>query len=208
MFHSQKKGEKMKKVLVFAFVLLGSASLCSTAFGSIQNSAHDFSNSNWAAGQICLPCHAPHNNQNQTGALLWNHDVTEAQFTLYSSPSFDGVDSSGQPGGVSKLCLSCHDGTVAIDAFGGATGGTMISGDRMLGTDLSNDHPISFTYDSALASTDGELLDPGSLPDTIKLFAGKMECASCHDVHDKNGNETLLNVANAGSALCLTCHLK
>lgn len=188
--------------------LVGSTGICSAALGSIQNSAHDFSGSNWAAGQICLPCHAPHNNQNEAGTLLWNHDITEAQFTLYSSPSFDAAASSGQPGGVSKLCLSCHDGTVAIDAFGGATGGTMISGDRMLGTDLSNDHPISFTYDSALATADGELLDPNSLPDTIKLFAGKMECASCHDVHDKNGNEVLLNVNNAGSALCLTCHLK
>ena len=197
----------MKKVLIASLALIGSISLCSAAFGAITGSAHDFSASGWSQGQICIPCHAPHNNANTTGELLWNHAVTESTFTLYSSATFDAVDIA-QPGGVSKLCLSCHDGTVAIDSFGGATGGTMVSGGRNLGIDMENDHPVSFTYDATLATTDGYLADPTTLPDTVKMFDGKMECASCHDVHNKHNNDALLNVANGGSALCLTCHLK
>jgi predicted CXXCH cytochrome family protein len=34
-----------------------------------------------------------------------------------------------------------------------------------------------------------------------------MWCSSCHDVHN-NANAPFLNVANDGSALCLTCHVK
>lgn len=199
----------MKKVFIASLALLGSVSLCSTAFGAITGTAHDLSGSVWSKGQICIVCHAPHNNQNVTGELLWNHDITQTDFTLYNSPTFDATEAgSNQPGGVSKLCLSCHDGTVAIDSFGGDSGGTHISGDRNFGTDMGNDHPVSFTYDSALAAADGYLKDPGSLPDTVKMFDGKMECASCHDVHNKLGIGSLLNVGNAGSALCLTCHSK
>ena len=38
------------------------------------------------------------------------------------------------------------------------------------------------------------------------LYDGKMECATCHDVHDKQGNAGLLRKTDVGSALCLTCH--
>jgi len=68
----------------------------------------------------------------------------------------------GQPDGVSKLCLSCHDGTVALDSYGGVNGSTIITGSALLGTDLSTSHPISMKYDAALASTDGKLWDPTS----------------------------------------------
>ena len=40
------------------------------------------------------------------------------------------------------------------------------------------------------------------------LFAGQMECSSCHDVHDELGNTALLRKSNTQSALCLTCHDK
>ena len=71
--------------------------------------------------------------------------------------------SPGQPDGVSLLCLSCHDGTVALDAYGGDPGNAGTIGDQFdLGTDLNNDHPISIVYDSALATLDGGLHDPKS----------------------------------------------
>ena len=70
----------------------------------------------------------------------------------------------GQPSGASKLCLSCHDGVTALDSFAGATGTTLIgtigTGAGDLTTDLSSSHPISFTYDDALATTDGSLHPP------------------------------------------------
>ncbi len=184
---------------------------------TIVGSDHDFSGKNWnTTGEICVVCHTPHNaDTGVNGAPLWNHEVTTATFTVYTSSTFDAA--SGQPDGASKLCLSCHDGTVAMDNFGGKTNGTnFVGGNKNFGTDLSNDHPISFTYDATLATADGELKDPSStsgLGGTIAedlLIGGKMECASCHDVHNTvavNGTKLLVK-SNSGSALCLTCHSK
>jgi predicted CXXCH cytochrome family protein len=181
----------------------------------ISGSLHDFSGQAWSGGKICIVCHTPHNGATSVAeAPLWNHDVTAAAFALYSTSTLDASD-MGQPDGASKLCLSCHDGTVALDSFGGAAGSTNISGSALVGTDLSNDHPISFTYDSALATADGQLYNPSvansGLGGTITadmLFADKIQCASCHDVHNSAGNTDLLRIDNAASALCLTCHNK
>lgn len=188
--------------------------------GAIVGSAHDFSAEGWAAGQICLPCHTPHRaDTTVVDAPLWNHEVTAATFTPYSSPSLDAT--MGQPSGTSKLCLSCHDGTVAVDSFGGNTGTTFMTGDANVGADLTDDHPVSFTYDAALATTDGELVNPAADGDAdgdtvgvaapfLPLFAGQLQCASCHDVHNtaSAGNPKLLLAPAAGSAICLKCHEK
>jgi len=118
----------------------------------------------------------------------------------------------GQPNNQSKLCLSCHDGTVAIDSYGGITTGTIFINSAApvnIGTDLSNDHPVSFTYNTALATADGELRDPTATPAvSALLFSGRVECASCHDPHGVTGVTKLLRMSNASSALCLTCHIK
>lgn len=201
----------MKKLFVFTLAIFVAGSL----FGQgITGSAHDFSGSGWAGGEICLPCHTPHNaDTTVASAPLWNHEVTAATFTLYSGLDMQAAD-LGQPDGVSKLCLSCHDGTVALDNYGGATGGTNFVSTGLVGTDLSNDHPVSFTYDATLVTNDGELhpiTATSGLGGTISsdlLFGGKVECSSCHDVHNKDGNASLLVKSNAASALCLTCHDK
>ncbi len=202
----------MKTLGLFLFFL------AATTFGysQISGSAHDFSGDAWnTTGQICIVCHTPHNaDLTVATAPLWNHEVTTvAAYTLYSSATLDATVS--QPGNESKLCLSCHDGTVALENFGGTSGGTnFITGTALVGTDISDDHPISFLYNAALATADGGLFDPSTansgLGGTISadmLFAGRMECASCHDVHD-NINGMFLRINNAGSALCLTCHDK
>lgn len=212
----RKKRGKMKNKLLSATggLLLGGVLFCSNSYGLITGSKHDFSQEGWSGGEICVACHAPHNNIDVADAPLWNHTVSEAVYELYTSPTLTADDLT-QPGGVSKLCLSCHDGTVAVDAFGGSEGTHTIGEGFNLGTDLGDDHPISFTYDSELALEDGGLHDPASavsgLGGTIEadmLFAGRMECASCHDVHNKYDLQGLLKVANDGSALCLTCHDK
>lgn len=188
--------------------------------GTITGSAHDFSGSAWAGGQICVACHAPHNTAVLTEAPLWNHALSTATYTLYSTSTMNAT--AGQPGGVSKLCLSCHDGTVAVNSFGGTTGTTMISGSKNLGTNLTNDHPIGVTYDAALVTADGALnaittavtigsgtkTKTGTIASNM-LYAGKLECASCHDVHNTfTSGSNLLKVSSAGSAICLTCHNK
>ncbi|MDH3519674.1 MAG: cytochrome c3 family protein [Myxococcales bacterium] len=167
-----------------------------------------------ASGEICIYCHTPHNaDATVTDAPLWNHELTTQTFTMYSSGTLDGVI-SGQPTGVSLLCLSCHDGVTALDSFGGVTRTTLMSGTFVLGTDLANDHPISLTYVDGM---DAGLYDPtttasglGGNIDADLLFGAsndQLECASCHDVHD-DSNGTFLRMANTGSALCLTCHNK
>ncbi len=209
---------RIRSAVVLGLVVLaaGLFMLSPAAKGGIVNSEHDFSGESWnTTTEICITCHTPHDaDMTVADSPLWNHEVTAATFTLYSSSTLDATD-LGQPDGVSKLCLSCHDGTVALDSFGGATGSTMITGGALVGTDLSNDHPISFTYDDTLATTDGELFPPSTtnsgLGGTINadlLVGGKLECSSCHDVHDADGNTNLLRIANTASALCLTCHNK
>jgi len=208
-------------MLVVGMVALAGWVMSGSAWAVITGSAHDFSGATWnSTGRICVVCHTPHN---APSALvpLWNHDTTATTaFTLYSSSTLDAVP--GQPEGVSKACLSCHDGTVALNSFGGnenaagvAYSGSdvKVTGDHDLGTNLSNDHPISFTYDAALATTDGGLATPVSTKAVdaageVPLFSSKVECSSCHDVHDAAGNADLLVIANTGSALCLTCHNK
>lgn len=207
-----KTNNKKQPVFVILLLLLFVVAVPS-AMADITGSSHDFSGDTWSGGQICVVCHTPHSGDTSGNAPLWNHATTTATFTMYTSSTMDATSTS--PGGRSKLCLSCHDGTVALDSFGGNTGTTSISGAALLGTDLGNDHPISITYDSALATTDGELSDPttalsdlGSTIEQDMLFSSMMECSSCHDVHNSAGVPDLLVKANTGSALCLTCHLK
>ena len=207
----------------------------SAASAGLQNTHHDFS-SLTGSGEICKPCHTPHNaDTGVTASPLWNHEVTTASFTPYNSPTLTA--NVGQPTGTSKLCLSCHDGTVAIDSFGGRTGTVYItdsfyggpSGGTLLswfGTHLGDEHPLSFTYDSALAQEDGALRDPtttpsglgGTISEDLLDGGNRMECTSCHDPHISRavngcssgchfGGETLsLWKSNSGSALCMTCH--
>lgn len=183
---------------------------------SIVGSAHDFSTASWnTTGEICVVCHAPHNaNVNVNDAPLWNHQSTLATFVPYSSASLNAT--VGQPDASSKLCLSCHDGTVAVDNFGGVTTGTFyLSGITLIGTDVNDDHPISFVYDATLSIADDGLADPtttnsglGGTIDQDLLIGHKVQCASCHDVHNGSGIDNLLIKSNAQSDLCLTCHIK
>ena len=196
-----------------AVVLAAALSLTALSrAASIVGSPHDLKTKTNSGGQVCIACHTPHNAQATQLVPLWNHTASTATFTLYSSPTSKAV--FGQPAGATKACLSCHDGTVAIDSFGGkapAGAGTVTLGSN-LGTSLADDHPVTFTYDAALATAtaNAKLVSPSSASwvdsaKTVPLFAGKLECASCHDAHD-NTFGSFLRKSNNGSALCLTCH--
>ncbi len=113
------------------------------------------------------------------------------------------------PPSISKLCLSCHDGTVGPNALGASRG-------PLVGRE--GDHPVSVRYDLA-ARTRGALRDPATDgdgdPDTIgedmpylPLVHGRLECTTCHDPHDNAsvGNPKLLIRSVQRSALCRTCH--
>jgi predicted CXXCH cytochrome family protein len=190
--------------------------------------------------RICIYCHAPHNtllpydpaNANYGYLPLWNHALTtNVDFNPYSNGPEEPTDPSGlnvnhysyaehnggYPGGISKLCLSCHDGSVAPNAYGGNTGGTKFAAGEKhtigFGGELSNHHPIAFLYADAAASDD-EIANPDTELFTgvtigEMLWEGKMECGTCHDVHNtKNDGEKFLWKSDDNSAFCLTCHLK
>ena len=161
-----------------------------------------------AESDVCIFCHTPHNAGGD--GPLWNHAMSAAAYTPYSSATLKAV--VGQPTGASKLCLSCHDGTVAlgmVNSRGTAitmNSATMPSGPSNLGTDLSADHPVSFTYNSALVTANGQLNDPNTLVGDVRLDrSGQLQCTSCHDPHNNQyGNFMVMD--NTGAALCLTCH--
>lgn len=186
------------------------------AGAQITGSDHDFSGATWSGGTICLPCHTTHDGVTDFVAPLWNHEVTTSTFTMYTSDTLDGVVDA-EPADVSKACLSCHDGTVALENFGGNTSGsTYITGAALVGNDLSNDHPISVTYSAGTGAGQDPELNPTSFTyadGTIAdyLFANKVECATCHDVHNGGAvgsNPALLVEDPAGSVMCLRCHNK
>ncbi len=193
------------------------------AQGQRNLGSHDFEAAGWnSSGEKCIVCHTPHfADLTVSAAPLWNHEVTASGFTTYNSSTFQGNGGAAAPSpdGISKLCLSCHDGSVALENFGGATGGSnFIAATADLTNDISDDHPVSFVYDATLSGTDGELEDPetvaSGLGGTIEadmLFgtagSATLECGSCHDVHDGDATKFLLK-DNGSSALCRTCHIK
>src|SRR5205823_4264425 len=99
--------------------------------------------------EVCIFCHTPHNGSKS--GPLWNKKDPNVTYTIYNSSTTHAA--IGQPDGGSVMCLSCHDGTIALGSvvssgnaisFGGVT--NMPAGDANLGTNLSDDHPISFVY--------------------------------------------------------------
>ena len=160
--------------------------------------------------EICIFCHTPH--RATSAQPLWNHTLSQATYTPYLSSTLKA--SVGQPSGASKLCLSCHDGTVALGMVNSRARPiemrnsitTLPDGPSRIGTDLADDHPVSFTYDSALVTANGQLRDPGTLNQKVRLdHNGQMQCTSCHDPHNNEFGKFLVQ-NNYASALCLECH--
>lgn len=222
---------KIKLIFLFSLLLLFFTYNKKVSGQGIKNTHHDFHGAAWSGNnEYCLPCHTPHNaNETVPNSPLWNHQVTSSAFSVYAASSLDAV--VGQPSGDSKLCLSCHDGTIAVDNHSGITTGTRFITNRAnLGSVLTNDHPVSFEYNTALTLVDNELHDPvttmSGLGGTIEqdlLREGRLECTSCHDphisrntagcsschsIHPMRTETVSLWKSNAGSALCLTCHKK
>jgi predicted CXXCH cytochrome family protein len=225
----------------------------------IYNTPHDLRPGTEAGGlygaddylnRLCVWCHAPHHTLRPDDAPianaytpLWNRGISEETFTPYDNgndpstgPHKLQADVSGGPGAVSRLCLSCHDGSIAVNTYGyepqdsrsRKTGNTTISAQYLIGGlgDLSNHHPIGFVYNDVVAN-DPEIQEAsaymlnaaaggtgrgGSVTLKIEdlLYDGKMECVTCHDVHNSQnpGAEKFLWKSDNNSAFCVTCHLK
>lgn len=177
----------MKRVKGLAIGIAGVAAtmMAASAMAGIQGSKHDLTstsalNNNQQAGgtdEICVFCHTPHGTNTAIAVPLWNRlsDATPATtYTTYDDLGTATLDGTVLTvGSVSLACLSCHDGTQAMDSVINASGsgqwdpatgidmGGTWSGPRVtaggvldgaatnvayIGTDLRNDHPVGIQY--------------------------------------------------------------
>lgn len=208
----------MKRILVVTAVVMLTAG-AAMALSDIANTAHNFSASGtssgaWANNEICAPCHVPHGGD-QAVAPLWAHDLTTGEtYTVYTSTTMNVTpDNTVTAHAGTRLCLSCHDDSVALAAFTGATSASTntiaqeyAGSNAIIGTVLTNDHPVMFTYQDSINGGDLELQPAGT--GDMRLFGGEVECLSCHDPHGESGVDYLLWKDNTGSAICLDCHNK
>lgn len=156
--------------------------------------------------EICVYCHTPHSAVARRG--LWSRALPSVNYKLYESSTTEAE--LQQPTGSSRLCLSCHDGRVASDSGGrgprSRAPAVRVEGAAVLGTDLSDDHPISFVYDTALVTRRRELVEPRGVPPEVKLDDnGQMQCTSCHDPHRDRFAHFLVRDPSK-SSLCVACH--
>jgi len=201
----------MKKSILLGVVIF----LCSVnivlADISVVASKHNLSSSGpgtikaLSESRVCIFCHTPHNGEPLTP--LWNRSLTEGvNYTPYDSTTFDNSLVS-IPSGSSRLCLSCHDGTIALGAVKSVPGGIAMNHElagssALLGVDLSDDHPFSFSYAAAVPFD--TQLEP-TQPSNLIFENGAVQCVTCHDPHDDTYGMFLV-MDNNKSALCITCH--
>lgn len=144
---------------------------------------------------LCLSCHDGVGAMNvliSKGTLT--ADLTGSTINQFGDAASDPI--------IGKLNIGDAAGTGAGLSTDWGTGGD----------DLGNDHPIGFSYNTAIALSDGRLTVPDSSESVdagkiVRLFDGRLECSSCHNPHD-NSVGAFLVMSNADSALCLTCHDK
>ena len=199
-------------IQVLAFV----AAMPALADDSVVNSKHDLSTQGPGPiravfeGEVCIFCHAPHNAAPQTP--LWNRANPRTHYRIYQSSTLDArID---QPSGPSKMCLSCHDGSMALGNVLSRpathpivmTQRTIPPGTADLTNDLSDDHPIGFRYDRALSNADPQIRPPELVTQNLPLGAhGEVHCTTCHDPHNNElGN--FLRVTDRMGAICVSCH--
>jgi len=165
---------------------------------------------------------------------LWNHELSPnfRSYRMYQNgigapPSgpkaSQAAAGSLPPGSASLLCLSCHDGSVAVNAYGNAfetaDGGATIQAQYAIGQDgvLANHHPVGVNYDAVRAIDDQiRSADAASLggAGTVRMHLfgpgnTLLECGTCHSVHHRgNPGESLLWRSDMSSRLCLSCHDK
>ena len=177
-------------------------------------------------GDACVYCHSPHGGVE--GRPLWNREAPTGPYRMYDSGSIDMI-ADPQPTGISLMCLSCHDGTMGLDEVvnhpndyagqplgepietcatdchnGGNPDGGFNWENVWLDPDkLRDHHPISILYDP---SRDPDFNSVASVEAAgLRLFDGKVQCASCHDPHSQQFSP-FLRVANSGSSICFVCH--
>ena len=219
--------------LAFAQTLISTTkhNLSATGPGTVKSAAVG----GGGTSEICVFCHTPHGGSPL--APLWNRTASAASYTLYGSDYLTslGYPTPIQPNAKSKLCLSCHDGTMGLGTVlnkpGSETGtGTIPMVDGVtaittmpttaaghLGTDLANDHPVGFLYQpGSAAGQDPDLVTrawpwPTTTENRVTLdpntSSGTVECHTCHEPHNRQFPK-FLRMDNNNAAMCTQCHIK
>ncbi len=233
----------MKKVLVLLIALSMLAIGAAVALAAVSGTPHDLRTN--TAIEICAFCHTPHQGPG-TAVPLWNRNQAAQTYTLYTSTvsgTFDMTVAAAlrDP---STLCMGCHNGVASslinypgpgstANANYNATvaGGTLQIGSGALdawtnlGTDLRNEHPVSFNYaPGADQQANGfPALSGGTVVGSVtaanyQMYASgaateSFECATCHNVHNTasytgqgSSQVYFLRTSNAASAMCRDCH--
>jgi len=163
----------------------------------------------------CTYCHAPHSG---IGGItpLWNQKLSRSSYVPYTSSTDNTQGTQPTLGRTSSLCLSCHDGTVAVGqsaAYGPLPMvGSMNAADSF-GTTLTGSHPFSLVLPIKDASnlvaslaSQGKTADPTG---AVKLVNGNIECTSCHSPHiqaiDRVAQDFLIR-DSSNAQMCLACH--
>jgi predicted CXXCH cytochrome family protein len=210
-------GMQWARLILAIEFLLPAAVVCQTH--TVSQSVHNLSSTGPGTVKssndvgVCIFCHVPHGGVDKH---LWNKQLP-ADYDLqklYTSSTY--VQTNNQISERSKLCLSCHDGTIALGqtvATGDLGVTKLMAPSNYLGTDLRRDHPISF---SMPARDDGEIATwllsatPTSPDPNVKLRDGMVECTTCHDPHvpdnDPVATTKFLVRSNQNGGLCLNCH--
>lgn len=209
----------MKKALL----AVAAALVATTASATISGSSHDMTLFVGGTGAKCAYCHMPHNGATGAGAPLWarNIDYTPTGGYNYFSSTSGGQAKPTALNNATRACLSCHDGTIAVATVLTANGNgsqtvagstnttkTLAASPANVGTDLSNDHPVSVLYTNGGTNPAGLAASPAS--SVFALPGGYIECTSCHNAHNAAGvansypNRQFM-VAYTGD-FCSACH--
>ena len=204
---------RARRICLVALVVLGAIWVVAVAHAGVVDTVHNLSATGpgtvraGTTTEVCAFCHTPH--RAATTRALWSRDLPPITYTLYASSTLEATPV--QPTGATRLCLSCHDGTTALGLVRTSSGRRRlplgpVTGRANLSTDLSDDHPVSFEYTTALARTHGQLTDPGTLTSRVPLDATRqLQCTACHDPHD-NPFRAFLRLDDRGGSLCASCH--
>jgi hypothetical protein len=214
-------------VMVMSTLIVG---VGSAQQGNVAGTVHNLSVSgpgevrSLTEDEICKFCHIPHSAV--VPEPLWGHRLSEVG--QYRTPEMSSTHGervlTPQPNGASRLCLSCHDGTVALgDVVGEKAPIPMAGAQRLnrsrpgfIGTDLSGSHPVSFFVPDHLGDDSGRDMGLRSRavidadPDVRLDSRGEMQCTSCHDPHSdthfRQGEVPHFWVKSSVDEVCLTCH--
>jgi len=220
----------------------------------IMGSKHDFTGLNRRAGvnamagvafsdygNPCVYCHLPPEEADTDTELLggidgWNRFAPPSQqYNMYQSNTLDAQLHT--PASISLLCLSCHDGTMAMDmvmfkpdtfkrqkdaalhmkmndaneltSCGKCHDGVVAHdiAPKVLGTDLADEHPISLEY-GGLNWKDRDF----RLPQQAVGFNNGVRLyngnVECASCHDIHNSTNELLLTVRRELLCETCHAK